>query len=202
MSGFAKGDRGRLLSGPLKPTEDDGFCFSFWYHMYGSQIGELNLYLKTGLGEELVRKENYSSIFERQKNPPRTFGSCFYLSGPAWCPRSLNTSMIKRFWYKVVPQTKKSFSVILTKFRVYDTMSGMMRYWEGIWFWRKQKKCGKCKSLHDNSTKLTASAAAKSLVGRFESEKEGLKLHFSFPSEKPDEIARFLFLFFSYKARL
>ncbi|PIK45150.1 putative MAM and LDL-receptor class A domain-containing protein 1 [Apostichopus japonicus] len=42
VSNFKKGNKARLLSGSLKSTDERGYCFSFWYHMYGSTIGELN----------------------------------------------------------------------------------------------------------------------------------------------------------------
>ena len=39
-----KGDVGRLVTRPTIPTRN---CFTFWYHMDGSTMGRLNLYLKS-----------------------------------------------------------------------------------------------------------------------------------------------------------
>lgn len=56
------GQKARLLSGLqssyLKPA-----CMTFWYHMYGSQIGTLNVYLKQGRSNSLG-----SPIWTRKAN--------------------------------------------------------------------------------------------------------------------------------------
>ena len=42
------GDKARLLSRTFPSTS--GRCLSFWYHMYGSGMGELNVYVKPVTG--------------------------------------------------------------------------------------------------------------------------------------------------------
>ena len=51
-SGKNTGDKARLLSGWIEPNEV--ICVQFWYHMHGSDIGKLNIYLKTNQSETLV----------------------------------------------------------------------------------------------------------------------------------------------------
>lgn len=47
-----KGDMARLVSRPTVPTRN---CFTFWYHMYGSTTGRLNVYLKShGINAEVL----------------------------------------------------------------------------------------------------------------------------------------------------
>ena len=46
------GDKARLLSDEIEPSET--VCIQFWYHMYGSDIGNLSIYLKTNQSETLV----------------------------------------------------------------------------------------------------------------------------------------------------
>lgn len=46
------GDETRLLSDWMKPNET--VCVKFWYHMHGSDIGNLSIYLKTNQSETLV----------------------------------------------------------------------------------------------------------------------------------------------------
>ena len=41
-----RGDKARLLTPTMPKTR--GKCFEFWYHMYGSAVGSLKLYKKTG----------------------------------------------------------------------------------------------------------------------------------------------------------
>ena len=43
-SGRKAGDKADLLTPVLPPTATTGYCFSFWYHMYGPSIGTLNIY--------------------------------------------------------------------------------------------------------------------------------------------------------------
>ena len=46
------GEVGRLYSERMtKQSSNVPFCLRFWYHMLGSGIGKLNLYLKTGNGK-------------------------------------------------------------------------------------------------------------------------------------------------------
>lgn len=44
------GDKARFYSERLSPTSLRGRCVKFWYHMYGSSIGTLNVLVKTGAG--------------------------------------------------------------------------------------------------------------------------------------------------------
>ena len=46
------GDKARLFSDETEPNEN--VCVQFWYHMHGSEIGKLSIYLKTKQSEELV----------------------------------------------------------------------------------------------------------------------------------------------------
>ena len=46
------GDVARLLSEWMEPNQSA--CVQFWYHMYGSDIGNLSFYLKTNKSETLV----------------------------------------------------------------------------------------------------------------------------------------------------
>ena len=47
-SGVPMGEKARLLSRTFPSTS--GRCLSFWYHMYGSGMGELNVYIKPQTG--------------------------------------------------------------------------------------------------------------------------------------------------------
>ena len=46
------GDKARLISDEIEPNEV--VCLQFWYHMHGSDIGSLGIYLKTNQSETLV----------------------------------------------------------------------------------------------------------------------------------------------------
>lgn len=46
------GDNAILVSPQYKST--GGKCANFWYHMYGSQIGQLKVYLKTQVSKQLL----------------------------------------------------------------------------------------------------------------------------------------------------
>lgn len=41
-----KGEKARFISPTYVPVKG-GQCFQFWYHMYGQDIGQLNVYIKT-----------------------------------------------------------------------------------------------------------------------------------------------------------
>ncbi|CAH3118157.1 unnamed protein product [Pocillopora meandrina] len=45
-----QGDKARLIS-PTYPAVKGGQCFQFWYHMYGQDIGTLNVYVKSPSGK-------------------------------------------------------------------------------------------------------------------------------------------------------
>ena len=45
------GDKAHLVSTVFNKT--GGRCFTFWYHMYGSNIGRLNVYVNTTSGRQL-----------------------------------------------------------------------------------------------------------------------------------------------------
>ena len=51
-SGRKPGEVARLLSGWIGANET--VCVQFWYHMHGSDIGDLNIYVKTNQSETLV----------------------------------------------------------------------------------------------------------------------------------------------------
>lgn len=42
------GDKARLMSPTYSATSGSGDCFKFWYHLYGSSIGGLNVWLSQG----------------------------------------------------------------------------------------------------------------------------------------------------------
>ena len=42
-----QGDNARLISKSYTAVKG-GQCFQFWYHMYGQDIGTLNVYIQTG----------------------------------------------------------------------------------------------------------------------------------------------------------
>lgn len=42
------GDYARLETPTYQATDGNGKCLMFWYHMYGSGIGRLNIYIKRG----------------------------------------------------------------------------------------------------------------------------------------------------------
>lgn len=41
------GSRVAIQTAVMEPTESDGECLMFWYHMEGSGVGELSVYLQT-----------------------------------------------------------------------------------------------------------------------------------------------------------
>ena len=40
-------DKARLESEEFQPTGSSGRCLKFWYHMYGSSIGTLNIWISS-----------------------------------------------------------------------------------------------------------------------------------------------------------
>ena len=46
------GEKARLIADEIEPNEV--ICVQFWYHMHGSDIGSLGIYLKTNQSETLV----------------------------------------------------------------------------------------------------------------------------------------------------
>nr|XP_054757008.1 MAM and LDL-receptor class A domain-containing protein 2-like [Lytechinus pictus] len=44
------GDNARLLSGSLRSTRSQPYCLSLWYHMFGSDIGSLAIYIRDADG--------------------------------------------------------------------------------------------------------------------------------------------------------
>ena len=40
-------DKARLESEEFQPTGSSGRCLKFWYHMYGSAIGNLNVWMSS-----------------------------------------------------------------------------------------------------------------------------------------------------------
>lgn len=47
-----KGDKAHLVS--LKQVPGESRCFSFWYHMYGQDVGTLNLIIRTDNGNATI----------------------------------------------------------------------------------------------------------------------------------------------------
>ena len=47
-----------LLESPDYPASNENQCFAFYYHMLGNHIGELNVYIKQGLDNDLVWSKN------------------------------------------------------------------------------------------------------------------------------------------------
>ncbi|XP_041460944.1 MAM and LDL-receptor class A domain-containing protein 2-like [Lytechinus variegatus] len=67
------GDSSRLVSGPLRSTKNQPYCFSFWYHMYGANIGTFNLIQRNtdGTSEVIIwtKKGNQANVWlSAQKN--------------------------------------------------------------------------------------------------------------------------------------
>ena len=52
------GEKARLESEIFQAT--NGKCFSFWYHMYGQDIGTLKVYIKDAVSEKLLQTYNGS----------------------------------------------------------------------------------------------------------------------------------------------
>jgi hypothetical protein len=52
-----KGEIARLMSGLMAPTMGKDYCFEFWYHMFGPDIADLNVYLSSGNQQTLVSIE-------------------------------------------------------------------------------------------------------------------------------------------------
>ena len=59
-SGWPKGSKAWFIGPQISPQA--GKCFQFWYHMYGSSIGQLNVYLLT------TKNLPSSPTWSRQKN--------------------------------------------------------------------------------------------------------------------------------------
>ncbi|XP_041658947.1 MAM and LDL-receptor class A domain-containing protein 1 [Cheilinus undulatus] len=47
-----KGSTAQLKSSLLPPADDEGYCFTFWYHMFGSTVGSLKVLLQTAGDKE------------------------------------------------------------------------------------------------------------------------------------------------------
>ena len=61
-----RGDKARLTSQSYTAVKG-GQCFRFWYHMYGNDIGTLNVYVKVGnnLGIPVwVRSGNRGNVWK------------------------------------------------------------------------------------------------------------------------------------------
>jgi hypothetical protein len=54
------GQKGRTLSEDFGPTSRR--CVSFWFHMYGSTVGTLNVYAKTGPGNSSSAEQKIWSL--------------------------------------------------------------------------------------------------------------------------------------------
>ena len=51
------GDKARLYSKPYPASPGTIKCFSFWYHMYGADVGSLNVYILTNLASDTFSTE-------------------------------------------------------------------------------------------------------------------------------------------------
>ncbi|CAF0808194.1 unnamed protein product, partial [Brachionus calyciflorus] len=62
-----KGDNAILSSPLLLPTPPYGNCLSFWYHQFGSDVGELNVWINSTTNNEVLwtRKGSQSNIWRR-----------------------------------------------------------------------------------------------------------------------------------------
>ncbi|XP_035670238.1 MAM domain-containing glycosylphosphatidylinositol anchor protein 2-like [Branchiostoma floridae] len=60
-SGGTPGDTARLISAPL--NTENNICLNFNYHMYGTQVGTLNVYVKqrgsSSLGEAIFSRSDF-----------------------------------------------------------------------------------------------------------------------------------------------
>ncbi|XP_061879772.1 MAM and LDL-receptor class A domain-containing protein 1 isoform X1 [Entelurus aequoreus] len=50
----AKGDVAQLKSALLPPAGEQGYCLTFWYHMFGATVGSLRMFLHTAVNKSLV----------------------------------------------------------------------------------------------------------------------------------------------------
>lgn len=77
-SGYAAGNRAHLLSG-LIDSSDKTRCFKFSYHMYGSTIGQLNVYYMSSGASKLVwsLKRNQGNGWQNGRVPITTDYSNF-----------------------------------------------------------------------------------------------------------------------------
>ncbi len=78
-----EGDRARLIS--TKTVKSEHKCLKFFYFMYGSEIGELNVYLKYGVsGKDILiwsLQEEQGKEWKRAMVPLPSWHSSFKVSG-------------------------------------------------------------------------------------------------------------------------
>ena len=91
----------RVISSVFFPTTDGSCQFRFWYHMYGDQIGQLNIYTRTFIdgilkllwssngerGDQWLRTkiqlripQNFQVIVEGVRNSNISYGRCAYFN--------------------------------------------------------------------------------------------------------------------------
>ncbi|XP_077978860.1 MAM and LDL-receptor class A domain-containing protein 1-like [Glandiceps talaboti] len=76
------GDKARLISA-LVPSRGDGYCLQFWYHMFGSSVGELNVYIREDNGQEVMiwrrmgSQANEWRYAQRELQPSRNYEIIF-----------------------------------------------------------------------------------------------------------------------------
>ena len=73
-----KGNVAQIKSSLLPPAGEKGYCFSFWYHMFGATVGTLKMVLQTPnnrtktLVKELYPHANtiaeYSYVSDKREN--------------------------------------------------------------------------------------------------------------------------------------
>ncbi|KAH3887714.1 hypothetical protein DPMN_011733 [Dreissena polymorpha] len=81
------GDLARITTPSFQNTATGSFCLSFWYHMYGNNIGSLNVYLQDGGSKTNVftRTGNqvnfwlYRSVTVNPSSPQFSVSFQFYL---------------------------------------------------------------------------------------------------------------------------
>lgn len=66
------GDKARLISASFTASNSDQ-CLEFWYHMYGTNVGSLNVYYKQGnLGTPVFQSQGRSACVFSKINRQKT----------------------------------------------------------------------------------------------------------------------------------
>ena len=98
-----QGDIARFVS-PSRTPVQGGQCFQFWYHMYGNDIGRLNVYIKIGANYGIpawTRAGNRGNVWKVAQVPITTTSNfnvraLVFLLLHFVCSRNTNHSMIIR----------------------------------------------------------------------------------------------------------
>ncbi|XP_071486324.1 MAM and LDL-receptor class A domain-containing protein 1-like [Diadema antillarum] len=84
------GETARLLSGPLRSTRGQPYCLSFYYHMFGGDIGSLNFYMLDGSTERLIWTKSRTQANEWRRGQHIITSTAGYelviegVIGPSW----------------------------------------------------------------------------------------------------------------------